>query len=72
MILRESRAFLFETSPQLVISQGISLILPFHITIICTFSEFASQTVHQPENPEFLVEFLRLQPDQNCLSKEAQ
>ena len=61
MILRESRAFFFERSPQLFIGQGISLILPFHIEIICTFPEFVSQTVHQTKNPEFFVEFLRLQ-----------
>ena len=34
MILRESRAFLFKTPIQLFISQGISLILHFHIKVI--------------------------------------
>ena len=63
MVLRESRAFLFERSPQLFIGQGISLILPFNIVILRTFPEFTSQTVHQTENPGFLVEFLRLQPN---------
>ena len=63
MILRESRALLFERSPQLIVGQGISLVLPFHIQIICAFPEFASQTFHETENPEFLVNFLRLQPN---------